>query len=82
MNTLVHRYHATAIETGKHLLRCLVYVDLNMVRAGAVKHPFEWRFGGYNEIQSPRRKCVLITYEKLSALAAFSCASEIYTLFY
>jgi putative transposase len=52
-----------------------------MVRAGAVKHPFEWRFGGYNEIQSPRRKCVLITYEKLSALAAFSCASEIYTLF-
>ena len=22
------RYHATAIETGKHLLRCLVYIDL------------------------------------------------------
>jgi len=33
------RYHATAIETGEHLLRCLVYVDLNMVRAGVVKHP-------------------------------------------
>ncbi|NIV14034.1 MAG: transposase [Aliifodinibius sp.] len=65
------RYHATAIETGKHLLRCLVYVDLNMVRAGAVKHPSEWKFGGYNEIQSPRRKCVLITYEKLSALAGY-----------
>jgi putative transposase len=26
------RYHATAIETGEHLLRCLVYIDLNMVR--------------------------------------------------
>jgi putative transposase len=33
------RYHATAIETGEHLLRCLVYVDLNMVRAGVVSHP-------------------------------------------
>src|SRR5258708_1022291 len=28
------RYHATAIETGKHLHHCLVYIDLNMVRAG------------------------------------------------
>jgi len=65
------RYHATAIETGKHLVRCLVYVDLNMVRAGAVKHPSEWMFGGYNEIQSPRRKCVLIAHEKLSALAGY-----------
>jgi putative transposase len=30
------RYHATAIEAGEHLLRCIVYVDLNMVRAGVV----------------------------------------------
>lgn len=65
------RYHATAIETGKHLLRCLVYVDLNMVRAGTVRHPSEWKFGGYNEIQSPRRKCVLIAYEKLATLAGY-----------
>src|SRR5215813_1497202 len=27
------RYHATAIETDEHLHRCLVYIDLNMVRA-------------------------------------------------
>ena len=27
------RYHATAIETGKHLHHCPVYIDLNMVRA-------------------------------------------------
>ena len=44
------RYHATAIENGEHLLRHLVYIDLNMVRAGVVKHPSEWPFGGYNEI--------------------------------
>jgi putative transposase len=65
------RYHATAVETGDHLLRCLVYIDLNMVRAGAVNHPSEWSFGGYKEIQSPRRKCVLIAYEKLAGLAGF-----------
>ncbi|MGD9066430.1 MAG: transposase, partial [Desulfobacterales bacterium] len=48
------RYHATAIETGEHLLRCLVYIDLNMVRAGVVDHPSQWPHGGYNEIQAPR----------------------------
>ncbi|MCP3894462.1 MAG: transposase, partial [Bacteroides sp.] len=56
------RYHATAIETGKHLLRCIVYVDLNMVRAGAVSHPEQWIHGGYTEIQHPRRKNILIDY--------------------
>jgi putative transposase len=33
------RYHATAIEAEEHLHRCLVYIDLNMVRAGAISHP-------------------------------------------
>jgi len=28
------RYHATAIESGAHLHRCIVYIDFNMVRAG------------------------------------------------
>lgn len=49
------RYHATAVETGDHLVRCLVYIDLNMVRAGAVTHPMQWPDAGYHEIQSPRR---------------------------
>lgn len=65
------RYHATAIEAERHLLRCLVYIDLNMVRAGVVSHPSEWSFCGYNEIQFPRRKCALIAYEKLRELAGF-----------
>ncbi|WP_028584732.1 transposase [Desulfogranum mediterraneum] len=65
------RYHATAIETGEHLLRCLVYVDLNMVRAGVVTHPEQWNHGGYNEIQHPRRKNILIDYESLSSLSGF-----------
>ena len=65
------RYHSTAIETGEHLLRCLVYIDLNMVRAGVVTHPSQWPHGGYNEIQSPRRKNVIIAYDRLRQLAGF-----------
>jgi len=47
------RYHATAIEHGEHLLRCLVYIDMNMVRAGVVSHPLGWLHCGYHEIQQP-----------------------------
>ena len=61
------RYHATAVETGRHFLQCLVYIDLNMVRAGVIAHPIEWNFSGYREIQKPRRKCALIAYERLHA---------------
>ena len=38
------RYHATAVETDRHLLQCVVYIDLNMVRASIVAHPIEWIF--------------------------------------
>ena len=33
------RYHATAVESDEHLMQCMVYMALNMVRAGVVKHP-------------------------------------------
>jgi putative transposase len=62
------RYHATAIENGNHLIRCLIYIDLNMVRTGVIAHPSQWPFSGYNEIQNPKRKNVLIHYEKLRKL--------------
>ena len=62
------RYHATAVESGDHLARCMVYIDTNMVRAGVVSHPSMWSFCGYNEIQEPRRKNILIDYEMLQEL--------------
>ena len=62
------RYHATAVEDGNHLARCMVYIDTNMVRAGVVSHPSMWSFCGYNEIQEPRRKNILIDYEMLQEL--------------
>jgi putative transposase len=71
------RYHATAIESGEHLLQCMVYIDLNMMRAGGVNHPSEWPFSGYKEIQKPRRKCALIAYERLKELAGVDTYSQL-----
>ncbi len=62
------RYHATAVESGLHLARCIAYIDTNTVRAGVVGHPSEWECCGYREIQSPRRKNVLINRRRLCEL--------------
>ena len=60
-----------SLDAGAHLSQCLVYIDLNMVRAGVVSHPSKWSHGGYNEIQIPRRKNVIIAYDRLRQLAGF-----------
>jgi putative transposase len=62
------RYHATAIESGEHLSRCIAYITANMIRAGVVDYPSMWPFSGYNEIQKPKRKNILIDYERLQWL--------------
>lgn len=62
------RYHATAIESDEHLIQCLVYIDLNMVRAGVVQHPEDWNHGGYQEIQSPPARYAIIDIAELMQL--------------
>jgi putative transposase len=62
------RYHATAVERGDHLARCMAYIDTNMVRAGVVSHPAMWPFCGFNEIQERRKKKVLIDYKRLQEI--------------
>ena len=65
------RYHATAVEANEHLHRCLVYIDLNMVRAGVVRHPADWVHGGYKEIQGLPERCSAIDLTELSRLSGF-----------
>jgi putative transposase len=60
-----HPYQCTVIETGQHLLNCLCYVDLNMVRAGMVRHPREWRWCGYDELTGARKRYRLVDQERL-----------------
>ncbi|HYA43831.1 MAG TPA: transposase [Syntrophobacteraceae bacterium] len=62
------RYHAAAIETGHHLISCLTYIDLNMVRAGAVAHPSDWPTCGYSEIRKPRERYSIIDHQLLMDL--------------
>ena len=71
------RYHATAVESGSHLIKCLVYIDLNMVRAGVVQHPSEWPFSGYNEIQKPSQRYSLINRERLMDLLGIKDSDQL-----
>lgn len=64
------RYHATAVQRGDHFVRCLAYIDLNMVRAGVVSHPCEWGFGGYVEIQGSKERYAIIDRDRLMSLLA------------
>lgn len=59
------RYHATAVESDAHLLQCITYIDLNMVRAGVVAHPGHWRESGYAEIQRAPTRYRIIDVEEL-----------------
>jgi len=62
------RYHATAVQAGKHLVQCMSYIDLNMIRAGVVQHPSEWEFCGYTSIQNPPKRYQIINRSRTTEL--------------
>ncbi len=66
------RYHATAVQTNYHLVRCLSYIDLNMVRARVVFHPSEWEVCGYHEIQNPRQRKGIVDHKILGEFVGIS----------
>jgi putative transposase len=55
----------------------MVYIDLNMVRAGVVPHPSEWPFCGYHEILNTRQRYTLIDHESLTDLFNISSKEEL-----
>jgi putative transposase len=66
------RYHATAVQADEHLHRCMVYIDLNMVRAGVVNHPEKWKDSGFSEIQNPPKRYAIIDVQSLCELSGFA----------
>ncbi len=64
------RYHAVMIDGGEYLWRCLRYIDLNMVRAGAVASPADWEWCGYHEIVGLRKRYRLLDREALAEALA------------
>jgi len=60
-----HPYQCTLVQDGRHLLNCLCYVDLNMVRAGKVSRPRDWRWCGHDELMGYRKRYRVINMERL-----------------
>ena len=50
-----------------------------MVRAGVVKHPAEWPFSGYHEIQKPKKRYALIDYNGLKEVFGFKDMNDFAT---
>jgi hypothetical protein len=71
------RYQATAVQADSHFVQCMLYVDLNMVRAGVVGHPSEWTFCGYNEIKSPPQRYSIIDRKRLMELVSIGVGDEL-----
>jgi len=59
------RYHATAISSDYHFIQCMVYISMNMVRAGVVDHPVKWYESGYYEIHEPKKRYSIIDYSSI-----------------
>jgi len=57
----------------------ILFNRVNMVRANVVEHPSDWPFCGYNEIQEPKRKKVMINYQRLTDLLGFTTYDEVKT---
>lgn len=60
-----HPYKCTRVQDGQHLLHCLRYVSLNMVRAGAVTHPGEWSWCGHDELSGERSRSTVLALDRL-----------------
>ena len=70
-------YHATQIEEGEYLWRCLCYIEMNMVRSGVVEHAKDWRWVGYHEIMGTRRRYRLIDLERLCWRLGTNCLEDV-----
>lgn len=59
------RFHATRIQDGEYFGRCMFYIDMNMVRAGVVKHPAGWEHCAYHEFIGERQRYRVVNMKRL-----------------
>jgi len=59
------RYWCTMIDNERYLWDCMKYIDLNMVRVGAVTHPSEWDWCGYRELVAERKRYTFLDLEEV-----------------
>lgn len=76
------RFHTTLIQNGSHLSRCLFYIGLNMVRAGEVKHPAEWKWSGFQKHMDQRKRYLIIEKESLFKCLEYRTDAESFQKWY
>lgn len=59
------------VDLGMYLWECLQYVELNMVRCGAVTHPRQWEWSGFGEMMGTRKRDRLLNIDNLLELVGF-----------
>jgi len=60
-----HPFKCTIVQGGQHLLNCVRYVSMNMVRAGVVGHPCEWAWCGHDELTGRRSRYRLLAVDRM-----------------
>jgi REP-associated tyrosine transposase len=62
------RFHSTMVDSGEYLFRCMMYIELNMVRCRVVAHPSQWPWCGYDEMMGLRQRWRLLDLGRLLSL--------------
>ena len=76
------RYNPTLIQNGTHLSRCLFYIGMNMVRAGAVDHPGDWAACGYRELSGRRQRYRVLGLNRLLQCLGMAEQTEAFRAWY
>lgn len=74
-----HPYDCTIVENGRHLRNCLLYISLNMVRAGVVSHPEQWRWCSHDELVGKRQRYCLLDLDRLTERLGLEEFSQVQT---
>lgn len=70
------RYRSTLVDTDRYLLACMVYLDLNPVRAGMVSRPADYRWSSYGHYAGLRHDALIIPHGLCWALGNTPFARE------
>lgn len=72
-----HPYQCTLIQDGQHLLNCIRYVSMNMVRAGQVGTPSQWRWCAHDELVGKRSRYRILNLDRLLESLDLNTAEEL-----
>ena len=70
------RYRSTVVQTDRYLLACMVYIDLNPVRAGLVQRAADWRWSSHGHYIGTRVDPLLTPHELVWSLGNTPFARE------